>query len=111
EHIRVERRGHAFLGLIRDRANLAFGTGVVHRDIETAKARDGLVDQVADFIVAANVGLYERGFGSQSVQLGLESLALRFPAAGNDEASTMLGKGQSGGATDAGKGSCDQDDW
>src|SRR4029077_19714767 len=52
EYIRVERRGHAFRGLFRDRADLAFGAGVVDRDIETAKPREGLVDQVADFIVA-----------------------------------------------------------
>ena len=33
ENIRVERRGIAFRGLVRDRANLAFGAGFVHRDI------------------------------------------------------------------------------
>ncbi|MDB5406509.1 MAG: hypothetical protein JWL84_1421, partial [Rhodospirillales bacterium] len=37
ENIRVERRGIAFRALVRDRANLAFGPGIVHRDIETAK--------------------------------------------------------------------------
>ena len=110
ENIRVERRGIAFRGLVRDRANLAFGAGIVHRDIETAKPCDGLVDQVADFIVAANVGLDEGGFGTQAAQLALESLALRFPATGNDEAGTVLGKGQSGGAADACEGARDQDD-
>src|ERR1700674_3478545 len=59
----------------------------------------------------ANVGLDEGGFGTQAAQLGFESLALRFPAAGNDEAGTVLGKGQSGGATDACEGSRDQNDW
>ena len=36
ENIRVERRGisfRAFRGLVRDRANLAFGASIVHRDI------------------------------------------------------------------------------
>jgi len=36
ENIRVERRGisfRSFRGLVRDRANLAFGAGIVHRDI------------------------------------------------------------------------------
>src|SRR4030095_4655501 len=66
---------------------------------------------VADFIVAANVGLDEDGFGTQAAQLGFESLALRFPAAGNDDAGTVRGKGQSGGATDACEGSCDLNDW
>jgi hypothetical protein len=56
-------------------------TAIVHRDIETAKPCDGLVDRVADFLAAANVGLDEDGFGTQAAQLGFESLALRFPAA------------------------------
>src|SRR5207244_4394785 len=81
EDIRVERRGIAFRGLARDRANLAFGAGIVHRDIKTAKPCDGLVDQIVDFIVATNVGLDEGGFGTQLAQLGFESLALRFPTA------------------------------
>src|SRR4029077_20092335 len=85
--------------------------GIVHCDIETAKPCDGLVDQVADFVVAANVGLDEDGVGIQAAQLGLESLALRFPAARNDEACTVRGKGESGGAADACEGSCDQNDW
>src|SRR5581483_8067166 len=110
ENIRVERRGIAFRGLLRDRADLAFGAGIVHRDVETAKPCDDLVDQVAHFIVVANVGLDEGGVGTGAAQLGLESLALRFPAAGNDEAGTDLGKGQSGGATDACERSRDQND-
>src|SRR5207245_4286853 len=47
----------------------------------------------------------------QPAQLGFESLALRFPAARNDDAGTVLRKGQSGGATDAREGSCDENDW
>src|SRR5712671_1691488 len=47
ENIRVERRGIAVRGLVRDRTNPAFGAGIVHRDIETAKPCDGLVDQSA----------------------------------------------------------------
>ncbi len=49
--------------------------------------------------------------GTQPAQLGFESLALRFPAAGNDDAGAVLGKGHSGGATDACEGSRDQNDW
>jgi hypothetical protein len=37
--------------------DLAFGGGVVHRDVETAKPRDGLVDQSADVILLADVGV------------------------------------------------------
>src|SRR4029453_7809090 len=59
ENVRVERRGIAFRGLVRDGADLALGAGIVHCDIETAKPCDGLVDQIADFVVPANVGLDE----------------------------------------------------
>ena len=64
QHIRVERRRIAFRGLVRDRATLAFGASIVHRDIETAIACNGLVDEVAHVVLAANVGLDERGFGT-----------------------------------------------
>jgi hypothetical protein len=73
-----------------------------------AKPRDGFVDQVADLNVAANVGLDEGGLGTQAVPLGFESLALRFPAAGNYEARTVLGIRQSGRAAYACEGSRDQ---
>src|SRR2546428_435476 len=39
EDVRVERRGIAFRGLVRDRANLAFGAGIVHRDRAARPAR------------------------------------------------------------------------
>jgi hypothetical protein len=51
ENIGVERRGIAFRGLGGDRADPAFGAGIVHRDIETAKPFDGLVDESADVIL------------------------------------------------------------
>ena len=65
ENVGLERRGKAFRGLIRDRADLAFGAGIVHRDIETAKPFDGLVDQSADVIVLADVGVDELGFRTE----------------------------------------------
>ena len=37
ENIGVERRGIALRGLLGDRADLAFGAGIIHRDIEAAK--------------------------------------------------------------------------
>ena len=64
------------------------------------------------FVKAAEgVVIFPGGFGTQAAQLALESLALRLPAAGDDDAGTLLGKGQSRGATDAREGSCDQNDW
>ncbi len=52
ENIGLERRGIAFRGLVRDRATLAFRAGIVDRDIEAAKPRDGLVDQSAESYAA-----------------------------------------------------------
>jgi hypothetical protein len=69
ENIRVERRGVAFPGLVRDWANLAFGPGIVHRDIETAKPCDGLVDQGADVILLADVGVDELSPNRKSAAL------------------------------------------
>jgi hypothetical protein len=65
ENIGLERRGKAFRGLIGDRADLAFRRSVVHRDIETAKPCDGRVDQCADVILFADVGVDELGLGTE----------------------------------------------
>jgi len=59
ENIGLERRGKAFRGLVGDRADLTFGGGVVDGDIEAAKASDGLVDQCADLVFPADVGVGE----------------------------------------------------
>jgi hypothetical protein len=75
ENIRVERRGIAFCGLIGDRANLAVGAGIVHRDIEPAKPCDGLVDQSADVTLLADVGVDELGLRTERAQLLNERLA------------------------------------
>ena len=61
ENIRVERRGVAFRSLVRDRADLAFGASIVHRNIGTTKPCYGLVDQSADIILLADIGGDELG--------------------------------------------------
>src|SRR5260370_31590660 len=61
ENIGLERRGKAFRGLVRDWTNLAFGGGIVHRDIDAAKPCDGLVDHGADIVLLADVGIAELG--------------------------------------------------
>src|SRR6202047_657634 len=109
ENIRVERRGIAFRALVRDRANLALGASIVHRDIETAKPCDGLVDQSADVILLADVGVDELGLRTQRAQLLGERLAGLITPAGNDHLRALLGEGDGGGATDAGQPTCDQD--
>ena len=87
ENIGVERRGIAFRGLVRDRASLAFGAGIVHRDIETAKPCDGLVDQSADVILLADVGVDELGLRAEERELLNERLAGLIAPTGDDDAS------------------------
>src|SRR6202035_5725324 len=78
-------------------------------DIETAKPRDRLVDQGADVIVLADVGVDELGLRTERAQFFNERLAGLITPAGNDHLRGLPGDG--GGATDAGQGSRDQYDW
>src|SRR3984957_16765304 len=59
ENIGLERRGKTFRRLVRERADHPFRGRVVHRDVETAEPRDGLVDQDADILLLAHVGVDE----------------------------------------------------
>ena len=78
-------------------------------DIETAKPRDRLVDQGADVIVLADVGVDELGLRTERAQFFNERLAGLITPAGNDHLRALPGDG--GGATDASQGSRDQYDW
>jgi hypothetical protein len=80
-------------------------------DIETAKPCDGLVDQGADVIVLADVGVDELGLRTERAQFFNERLAGLITPAGNDHLRALPGEGDGGGATDAGQGSRDQYDW
>src|SRR5580704_3498613 len=84
------------------------GSGVVHGDIGTPKPRDGLVDHIADAILLANVGVDELGFRAESAPLLNERLAGLITPTGNDHLRALLGKGDGGGAPDAGQGASDQ---
>src|SRR6266436_3480622 len=79
ENIGVECRGITFRGLVGDRADLAFGAGIIHRDIEAAKPRDGLVDQSADVILLAHIGADKIGLGAERAQ-GFDKLLALFVA-------------------------------
>jgi hypothetical protein len=50
----TEPNGVALRGLLCHRAGLAFRAGVVDGCIQAAEARDRLIDQIADLIVALN---------------------------------------------------------
>ncbi len=111
KNIGVERRGIAVRGLVRDRAHLPFGSGIVHGDIETPKARDGRVDQSADIILLANVGVDELGLRTERTQLLHERPAGLITPTGNDHLRALLGEGDGGGAAYACEGSRNQNDW
>jgi hypothetical protein len=111
QNVGLERRGKAFRGLVRDRADRTFGGGVVHGDIETPKPRDGLVNHIADIILLANVGVDELGFRAESAQILDDRLAGLITPTGNDDLRALLGKGDGGGATYACEASRDQNDW
>ena len=110
ENIGVERGGIAFRGLVRDRTNLALGAGIVHCDIETTKPRDRLVDQSADVILLADVGVDELGLRPEGPQLLGERLARLITPAGDNHFCPLLGEGDGGGAPNAGEFTGDQYD-
>jgi hypothetical protein len=80
-------------------------------NVETAKPCDGLVDQSADLILLADVGVDELGLRTERAQLLNERLAGLITPTGNDDLRALLGEGDGGGATDAGQGASDQDYW
>jgi Enoyl-(Acyl carrier protein) reductase len=96
-------------GLLGHRAGSAFSARGVDGRIESAEAGDGLIHQIADFVVMTNVGLDEGGFGAEAAKFGFECFALRVLAAG-DDARARLGQSGGGGATDAGQSAGDQYD-
>jgi hypothetical protein len=54
---------------------VTLGAGIVHCDIEPPKPRDGFVDQSADVILLANVGVDELSLGTERAELFDERLA------------------------------------
>jgi hypothetical protein len=49
-----------------EQAELAFGAGVVERDVQSAVGTGGLFDKRDDVILPADIGLHERGAGAKS---------------------------------------------
>jgi serine/threonine protein kinase len=96
ENIGLKRRGKTFRGLIRDRTDLAFGGGIVHRDIDTAKPCDGLVDHGADIVLLADVGIDELGLRTERAEFLSERLAGLITPTGNDHLGALPGEGDGG---------------
>jgi hypothetical protein len=111
EDIGIEGRGVALRGLVGNRAGLAFGAGVVDGDVEAAEPGDGLVDELADVVLVADVGTHELSFRAQRTQLGDQRSACVIAAAGNDDIRAFPREGERAGAADTGQGTCDQNNW
>jgi len=75
EDVGVERRGVGLGGLVDDRADPTFGARIVHRYIEASEPLDGLVDERADVVLMAYIGVDELGFRTVRAQLLGECLA------------------------------------
>src|SRR5580704_16391858 len=85
ENIGVEGRGVAFRGLVRDRADLALGARIVHRDIEAPEALDRAVDEPTDIVFLAHIGLDEFGFGTMRTEFTDQCLTgIRLSPRNND---------------------------
>jgi hypothetical protein len=90
---------------------LTFGASGIDGGIDTAKARNRAIDQVADVVIAAHIRGDEFRLGARTAKLGCKRFPLGLVAAGDDDVGAVLGKSGGGGATDAGQGARDQDDW
>jgi hypothetical protein len=68
EYVGVESGGVALRGLLGHRAGPAFSARGVDGRVQTAEAGDGVLDQIADFVIMTNVGLDEGGFGAEAAK-------------------------------------------
>ena len=90
-------------GLLGQQPGLTFGTGVVDRHIQTTKARDGLVDEIAHVVLAPDIGTHEFRLDAESAQLGHQLPPGVFASTGNNHVRTFLSEGERGCAADAGQ--------
>src|SRR5262249_20153215 len=75
EHIGVEHRGLAFLGLLGHGTRMALGAGIVDGNIEPAKALHGLIHKILHFVSMAHVGADELCLSAPGAELLGEFLA------------------------------------
>src|ERR1700757_4395300 len=108
EDVRLMDRLEVFYGGVLYDAELAFHSGVVHRDVEAAEPRDSFVDKIAHLVFVADVGTKEIRIGAEPPPLGHELLSLVVVAAGHDNLGTFLGEGHRGGTADTGEGAGDE---
>jgi hypothetical protein len=87
------------------------GTGVIHGDIQAAKALDSLAGEIAHVVLAAHIGAHEFSLGAESAQFSDQCLPGIVASTGNYDARTFLSEREGGRAADAGKRARDEYDW
>jgi hypothetical protein len=108
--IGVESGGIGLRSLIDERAGLSFRAGVIHCDINTAKSFDGLIDQLPDIILMADIRLNELSLSSQGAEFLSEFKTFLLAPAGNDDLCAVVGESQRGSAADTGESASDKND-
>jgi hypothetical protein len=111
EHVGVEGGGIALGGLFGNRAGLAFGAGIVDRDVKPSKAGDGAIDQISDIVLMPDIGADEFGLGAGGAKLGGQGYTFFIAAAGDDNLGAIVGEGKGRGASDTCQAAGDQNDW
>src|SRR5258706_2038231 len=89
-----------FRSLLRDRAGLAFSTGVIDGHIQTPKPRDCLIDQAAHVIIVPHIGPHKFSFRAKFAELANQPLAFIIMPAGNNDSRAFLREGECGGSPD-----------
>ncbi|BBU30474.1 hypothetical protein BTHE68_42080 [Burkholderia sp. THE68] len=111
EHVDIEDGGVTLGRLLDDGRGIAFGTGGVHRDVQSTKAGDRPFDERLNLIFEAHVGLHELGFGAERAKFIDELLANIGSAARNDHGCLFLGKCDGRGAADTGQSAGYENHW
>src|ERR1700674_4108207 len=108
ENVGIESGRVALSGLLRHRARLAWGSGVVYSHIQATEARHGLIDQVSYVVLVAYIGIHVFGLRIESAKLS-HQISAGFVASTRDtDARTLFREGQGGGSSNAREGSSDQ---
>src|SRR5713226_3879501 len=108
EHIGLEGSQVTVSRLLRHGAGLSFGTRVVDGYVQPTEARDGLIDQAANIVLVAHVGLHVFSLRAKRTQLFGQSLARLVAAAGDNDAGTFMSERTGCGMSDACEGTRNQ---
>ena len=87
------------------------GTGVIHGDIQAAKALDSLADEIAHVVLTAHIGAHELSSAPRARSSVTSALLGIVPSTGNYDARTFLSEREGGRAPDAGQRARDKYDW